>query len=80
VFLDVAVIMSAVNTFSKEVSSSISYLSVKYRMVCEYVKLLPKFSITDCDWFFQYRAEIFSIYKHKNNACTSNRKKEAIHY
>jgi hypothetical protein len=46
------------DSFNKEISSSISYLSVKYRMVCEYVKLLP-FSFTDCDWFFQYRAEIF---------------------
>jgi hypothetical protein len=42
--------MSTVNTYGKEIFSSIPYLSVKDRMVCEYVKLLPKFSIADCDW------------------------------
>lgn len=37
-----AVIMCTVNTYGKEIFSSIPYLTVKDRMVCEYVKLLQQ--------------------------------------
>ena len=62
-----AVIMSTVNTYCKEIFSSIPYLSVKDRMVCEYVKLLPKFSIADCDWL------------HCSNQTNGVRSKNRIH-